>query len=104
MSSRERSSQRVQGRGSLILKRSVVVNGKKTSASIEQSFWLALIEIAHLKKVTLGALVSQIDQERQHSNLSSCIRLFVLDFYRRTQAVRSNGGDAYTAAEALPGS
>src|ERR1700760_758007 len=78
--------------GSLLAKRSIIVNGKKTSASIEEPFWTALREIAALKKVSLTALVSNIDRQRQHGNLSSCIRLFVLEFYRTADVARTSKG------------
>jgi predicted DNA-binding ribbon-helix-helix protein len=80
--SRTSTSRRSELGGSLLTKRSVVVNGHKTSASIERPFWDALREIAIRTDTKLQALISKIDQDRQHKNLSSCIRLFVLDFYR----------------------
>jgi NAD(P)-dependent dehydrogenase (short-subunit alcohol dehydrogenase family) len=45
-------------------------------------FWCGLKEIAFARKIKLGILVSEIDSARQHANLSSAIRLFVLDFYQ----------------------
>lgn len=80
--SRTSTSCRSQLGGSLLTKRSVVVNGHKTSASVEWPFWDALREIAVRNDTKLQALISKIDQDRRHKNLSSCIRLFVLDFYR----------------------
>jgi predicted DNA-binding ribbon-helix-helix protein len=68
---------------SLVVKRSIVVSGHKTSVSLEDAFWNALKEIAGARKVTLSDLVAAIDAERQHENLSSAIRLFVLGFYRK---------------------
>jgi predicted DNA-binding ribbon-helix-helix protein len=67
---------------SRIIKRSIVVNGHKTSVSLEDEFWSALKEIAGRRHVTLSDLVTALDQQRQHGNLSSALRLFVLDFYR----------------------
>jgi predicted DNA-binding ribbon-helix-helix protein len=64
-----------------VVKRSIIVGGHKTSVSLEDPFWEAVKEIAGLKGVTLAELVSQIDTDRQRSNLSSAIRLFVLDHY-----------------------
>ncbi len=64
---------------SLIVKRSIVVRGHKTSVSIEDAFWRGLKEIARRQCVTLSNLITSIDQTRQQSNLSSAIRLFVLD-------------------------
>jgi predicted DNA-binding ribbon-helix-helix protein len=67
---------------SRIIKRSIVVNGHKTSVSLEDEFWSALKEIAGRRLVTLSDLVTALDQQRQHGNLSCALRLFVLDFYR----------------------
>ena len=70
-------------RKSLVIKRSIVVGGHKTSVSLEDDFWRALKEIALRRRATLSELVGAIDSQRQHGNLSSAIRLFVLDFYRK---------------------
>jgi predicted DNA-binding ribbon-helix-helix protein len=67
---------------SSVLKRSIVITGHKTSVSLEDRFWDSLKEIADERGVTLGALVTAIDGNRQHANLSSAIRLFVLGVYR----------------------
>jgi predicted DNA-binding ribbon-helix-helix protein len=65
-----------------VVKRSIVIAGHKTSVSLEDAFWKGLKEIAGSRHITLSDLVSTIDSERQHGNLSSAIRLFVLDHYR----------------------
>jgi predicted DNA-binding ribbon-helix-helix protein len=67
---------------SSIFKRSVIIAGHKTSVNVEQEFWKSLKEIAAERNMTVGVLVGEIDAERNHSNLSSAIRLFVLGFYR----------------------
>jgi predicted DNA-binding ribbon-helix-helix protein len=67
---------------SLISKRSVVIAGRKTSLSLEDEFWNSLKDIAVERSVTVAALVAEIDGNRQHANLSSAIRLFVLGVYR----------------------
>jgi predicted DNA-binding ribbon-helix-helix protein len=64
---------------SLVIKRSVVVAGHKTSVSLEDAFWNSLKEIAGYRH--LSDLLVTIDSERHHGNLSSAIRLFVLKFY-----------------------
>jgi len=64
-----------------IVKRSIVIDGHKTSVSIEDAFWKALKNIATGRDVTIAALVGAIDRERHGGNLSSAIRLFVLDYY-----------------------
>jgi predicted DNA-binding ribbon-helix-helix protein len=65
-----------------VVKRSIVIAGHKTSISLEDAFWKALKDIAIARHATLSDLVASIDQERQHGNLSSAIRLFVLDHYQ----------------------
>jgi predicted DNA-binding ribbon-helix-helix protein len=67
---------------SSVVKRSIVVSGHKTSVSLEEAFWKALKEIAASRNTALSELVASIDAERHHANLSSAIRLFILDFYR----------------------
>jgi predicted DNA-binding ribbon-helix-helix protein len=65
-----------------VIKRSIVVAGHKTSVSLEDAFWKALKEIAEDRGVTLSDLVSTIDTGRHEGNLSSAIRLYVLDHFR----------------------
>ena len=65
-----------------VVKRSIVIAGHKTSVSLEDAFWRGLKEIASGRDATLSELVASIDADRQHGNLSSALRLFVLDFYR----------------------
>jgi predicted DNA-binding ribbon-helix-helix protein len=67
---------------SQVVKRSIVIAGHKTSVSLEDAFWNGLKEIAVSRNVALSDLVSSIDKDRKHGNLSSAIRLFVLDHYR----------------------
>jgi predicted DNA-binding ribbon-helix-helix protein len=66
-----------------IVKRSVKIAGHDTSVTLEDAYWSALREIAVIQNITLSELVSRIDKERQHKNLSSAIRLFVLGHYRQ---------------------
>jgi len=67
---------------SLIIKRSVVIGGRKTSVSVEDQFWNALRDIASDRQMTLSQLVTEIDLTSQNGNLSSALRLFVLGCYR----------------------
>jgi predicted DNA-binding ribbon-helix-helix protein len=67
---------------SSVVKRSIVIAGHKTSVSLEDAFWKGLKEIAGGRDMTLSDLVAAIDGERSHGNLSSAIRLYVLDHYR----------------------
>jgi predicted DNA-binding ribbon-helix-helix protein len=65
-----------------VVKRSIVKAGHKTSVSLEDAFWEGLKEIASGRHETLSDMVGHIDRERRQGNLSSAIRLFVLDHYR----------------------
>lgn len=65
-----------------VVKRSIVIAGHKTSVSLEDAFWQGLREIASIRNMTLSDLVASIDTDRHEGNLSSAIRLFVLDYYR----------------------
>ena len=80
-----------------IVKRSIVLNEHKTSVSLEDAFWRGLKDIAHGQHVTLSNMVAEIDRSRQQSNLSSAIRLFVLD---RLRAQTSNGSAVRDGVEA----
>jgi len=65
-----------------VVKRSIVIAGHKTSVSLEDAFWKCLKEIANGRDMTLSDLVATIDTDRRQGNLSSAIRLYVLDHYR----------------------
>jgi predicted DNA-binding ribbon-helix-helix protein len=67
-----------------VVKRSIVIAGHKTSVSLEDAFWDALKEIASERDATLSEVVAGIDSSRSQGNLSSAIRLFVLDHFRGT--------------------
>jgi predicted DNA-binding ribbon-helix-helix protein len=67
----------------VVKKRSIVVGGHKTSTSLENEFWEALREIAQSRQMTLSALLATIKAGPQQGGLSSAIRVFVLDHYRK---------------------
>jgi predicted DNA-binding ribbon-helix-helix protein len=67
---------------SLVIRRTVKISGSSTSVTIEDPFWGALKEIAAARNVGVYEMISTIDRDRQHGNLSSTLRLFVLDYYR----------------------
>jgi predicted DNA-binding ribbon-helix-helix protein len=67
-------------------KRSIVLNGRKTSVSLEDEFWDGLREIASVQKIKLADLARQIDQGRDGSNFSSAIRVFVFNHLRAQMA------------------
>jgi predicted DNA-binding ribbon-helix-helix protein len=65
-----------------IRKRSVMIAGHRTSVSLENAFWSALKSIATSRGLTVNQMVTEIDSRRS-GNLSSAIRLFILNSYRR---------------------
>jgi predicted DNA-binding ribbon-helix-helix protein len=67
---------------SLVIKRSIYIDGHKTSVSLEDAFWNALREIAHERGETVSHLIEGINVDRQFDNLSSALRVFVLEYYR----------------------
>jgi predicted DNA-binding ribbon-helix-helix protein len=68
---------------STIVKRSVSIGGHRTSVSLEDAFWKGLREIARRWHITLSELIEEINTNRkQGTNLSSAIRLFVLEVYQ----------------------
>ena len=72
-----------------IVKRSIIIDGHKTSVSLEDEFWQGLKTIAAGRRIPIAELVHQIDRERQDGNLSSAVRLLVLEYYRgQAQAQR----------------
>ncbi|WP_201830053.1 ribbon-helix-helix domain-containing protein [Microvirga zambiensis] len=81
--------------GFSIVKRSVSIAGHRTSISLEEPFWEGLREIAERDKISIQALIGRIDADRGEQNLSSAIRVFVLNDLRgRLGASALNGTDA----------
>ena len=70
---------------SQVIKRSVVIDGHKTSISLEDAFWSSLKAIAQAEGATVAQTVTTIDETRKQGNLSSAVRLFVLDYVRNGQ-------------------
>ena len=84
---------------STVVKRSIVVAGHKTSVSLEDAFWEGLKDIAKARRVTLSDLVGGIDTNREHGNLSSAIRLFVLSHYQKRATSDAIVDNSVRAAE-----
>ena len=64
-------------------KRSVVIGQQKTSIGLEDAFWFSLKDVAAKEGIPVSQLVSRINADRQHANLSSAVRLYLLNYYRR---------------------
>jgi predicted DNA-binding ribbon-helix-helix protein len=80
---------------SAITKRSVVIDGHKTSISLEEPFWTAVREIAVTQAVTVSNLLRHIDLNRRQGNLSSAIRVFVLENVRSQPAALHGNGQEH---------
>ena len=80
-------------RGNAIVKRSVRIAGHVTSVSLEAPFWQGLREIAASRGLSVNALIAAIDASRS-GNLSSAIRLFVLDRSRNGELAAATPDDA----------
>jgi len=68
-------------------KRSITIQGHRTSISLEEPFWMTLNDIAKARKQSLASLVQMIDKERV-GGLSSAIRVFILAELRHQLAAR----------------
>jgi predicted DNA-binding ribbon-helix-helix protein len=84
-----------------IIKRSVVLNGHKTSVSLENEFWDGLCEIARHERLTPSALVERIAHGRKRKNLSSAIRVFVVDHFRQNTFSNKPGPVTPAASRSL---
>jgi predicted DNA-binding ribbon-helix-helix protein len=72
-----------------IVKHSVRVQGRKTSITLEPEFWDVIRATAATRRMTVAALISQVDRERTSGSLSSALRLFALELYKHNPV----GGD-----------
>jgi predicted DNA-binding ribbon-helix-helix protein len=88
-------------RKSLIVKRSIRVAGRRTGVSVEDAFWNRFKEIAADRNMTLSDLVTTINSKRKHNNLSSSVRLFVLDHDRRASRPSAEEAPERQMAEAV---
>jgi predicted DNA-binding ribbon-helix-helix protein len=68
----DRASQRV-------VKRSLVIAGHRTSVSLEDAFWRRLNRIAAERGASVNALAAIVDASRGEANLSSALRVYVLE-------------------------
>ena len=76
--------QREHLKKTFVIKRSILINGHKTSVSLEDEFWRGLHEVAHDKNTTVPTLVEEIDRTTNNRNLSSAIRVFVFNYFQQT--------------------
>jgi predicted DNA-binding ribbon-helix-helix protein len=76
-----------------VIKRTVYIDGRKTGICLEDAFWSTLKEIAHAQGATVSQTVTEVDKSRQEGNLSTAIRLFVLDRVRSKRVGATVGED-----------
>ena len=65
------------------VKHSVNIAGHATSITLEAPFWDAFKEISAARQISINALITQIDDNRQSANLSSAIRIYILAYYKQ---------------------
>ena len=85
-------------------KRSVVVSKKRTSVSLEDSFWVSLQAIVRMENTTIEHYIEKIERKRETPNLSSNLRIAVLDYFQQIAARSMVAGspDASAANGARP--
>jgi predicted DNA-binding ribbon-helix-helix protein len=81
-----------------VIKRSIFINGRKTSVSLENEFWAGLHDIAKSRKTTAVKLVEEINRQRSTVNLSSAIRIYVYNYFR---SIAGEQGEANPAQNHL---
>tara|TARA_B100000405_G_scaffold88617_1_gene61479 strand:- start:300 stop:539 length:240 start_codon:yes stop_codon:yes gene_type:complete len=69
-----------------IKKHSVILDGHRTSVSVENAFWTDLKRFADNRRITVNQLVTEIDRDRK-GNLSSAIRVYVLQQYHKPATI-----------------
>ena len=97
-----------------VIKRSIMLGGRKTSISLENEFWDALHAIANARNTSVTVLVEEIERDRKTVNLSSAIRTFVFNNSPRdsgpiasrratpdSQYLRARGGECRALAESF---
>ncbi len=73
------------------LKRSVTINGHRTSISLEAEFWEALQEVASCRGMSVAGLIAEIDRQRvsgselgPENGLSGAVRVYLLNYFRQS--------------------
>jgi predicted DNA-binding ribbon-helix-helix protein len=78
---RSKPKQQRCGRSSLIISHAVSIDGRCTSVSMEDVFWHALKDIVIERDCRMCDLIAEIDAQRQHSNLSSALKVYVFNYF-----------------------
>jgi predicted DNA-binding ribbon-helix-helix protein len=82
-----------------VVKRSLVIAGHRTSISLEDAFWRRLRRIAAERGLSLNRLAAMIDASRAGANLSSAIRVFVLEAESAKSSRADPAGERATRAD-----
>ncbi|HZZ62704.1 MAG TPA: ribbon-helix-helix domain-containing protein [Roseiarcus sp.] len=86
-----------------VVKRSLVVAGHHTSVSLEEAFWRRLKGIAAELGLSVNALAARVDSARGEANLSSALRVFVLELVLRDPTLLKDEGRSEGRAGATGG-
>ncbi|WP_196257742.1 ribbon-helix-helix domain-containing protein [Pelagibacterium limicola] len=62
-------------------KRSLIIAGHSTSMALEPEFWAALETLAAERGTSVAHIIAEIDEHRQGANLSSAVRVTVLEWF-----------------------
>jgi predicted DNA-binding ribbon-helix-helix protein len=81
-------------------KRSIVVASKRTSVSLEDSFWCGLKAIARMENVTIEKYIEQVNLQRRTPNLSSNLRIAILEYFLKNS--RSEWQQIVAGASPIP--
>lgn len=73
-------------------KHSLLISGHQTSISLEDAFWQALKRVAAARSLSVATLVAEIDAGRGGANLSSAIRVYLLETVRPVSSGRETTG------------
>jgi predicted DNA-binding ribbon-helix-helix protein len=66
-----------------IITRTLLLDGEETELSLETAFWDALMLVADDQRSSVSAMIELASDGTEARDLSSAVRLFVLDYYRR---------------------
>lgn len=64
----------------------IIANRHETSISLEDEFWTELLILAQAKGLSINQIVTKIDQEKTNPNLSSAIRVYILNHFKAKSA------------------
>jgi predicted DNA-binding ribbon-helix-helix protein len=70
-----------------LVTRTLLLDGEETKLSLEMAFWDALMLMADDQRKSVGAIIEEANDTARGRGLSSTVRLFVLDYYRKSQAM-----------------